>query len=105
MPTRKIAPLPNPKTNPNPTLNPNWGTIFLGETAWLSPNTKTNPNIDPNPNLNWGVIFLEGWRGEEGGDNCPDTSLDKITQLAKIHLKVVLKMSYEDTQDISAGCL
>ena len=63
LPLRKIAPLANPKTNPNPTLNPNWGTIFLGETAWLSPNTKTNPNIDPNPNLNRGAILLAGWGG------------------------------------------
>ena len=51
---------PNPKTNPKPTSNPNWGTIFLGGNSLVAPNPKTNPNLDANPNPNQEVIFLAG---------------------------------------------
>ena len=62
LPPRKIAlpSIPNPKTNPKPNSNPNWGQFFSGTIVWLPPNPKTNPDLDPNPNPNQVGIFLGG---------------------------------------------
>ena len=62
LPPRKIAlpSIPNPKTNPKPNSNPNWGQFFLGAVVWLLPNPKTKPDLDPNPNPNQMGIFLGG---------------------------------------------
>ena len=61
LPKEKL--LSNPKNNPNPNLNHNWGTIFLGDNCPVSPNPKTNPNLDQNPNPKRGAIFLGGGGG------------------------------------------
>ena len=59
---RKIAlpSIPNPKTNPKPNSNSNWGQFFSGAIVWLPPNPKTKPDLDPNPNPNLVGIFLGG---------------------------------------------
>ena len=61
LPQEKL--LSNPKNNPNPNLNHNWGTIFLGDNCLVFPNPKTNPNLDQNPNPKQGAIFLGGGGG------------------------------------------
>ena len=73
--SRTIAPRgkfpPNTKTNPNPILNPNQGTLFLRGNCLVapppSPNPKTNPNLDRNRNPIRGAVFLGGGGGGEGG--------------------------------------
>ena len=71
--SRTIAPRgkfpPNTKTNPNPILNPNQGTLFLRGNCLVappSPNPKTNPNLDRNRTPIRGAVFLGGGGGEGG---------------------------------------
>ena len=71
--SRTIAPRgkfpPNTKTNPNPILNPNQGTLFLRGNCLVappSPNPKTNPNLDRNRTPIRGAVFLGGGGGGGG---------------------------------------
>ena len=72
------CPFPNPKLTLSQPLTLAGEQLCSGALVWLSLNPKANPNIDPNPNpIGEGAIFLGG----EGGENCQDTSLHKITVL------------------------